>query len=259
MHNPYISRFIDYKSLLIQLVERDLKLRYRRSALGFIWSILNPLLMMVIMSIVFSRFFKANIKNYPIYLLSGQLLFNTFSEATNLSMTSIIANANLIKKVAMPKYILPFSKTIAVFVNFYLALIALFLVMFVTHLPISFSFFFIIFPLLYLFLVSLGAGLFLSAFSVHFRDCIHLYTVFLTALNYLTPIFYPEDILHGLALQLVHINPLSHIIAMFRNIVLYNTLPTLHSHIVCLGYSMIFMLLGLLFFKIKQDRFILYV
>lgn len=253
------KNFFKYKDLLSQLVVRDLKTRYRRSVLGYLWSVLNPLLMMMVLTFVFSTLFKNDIPNFPIYLLSGQLIYNYFSEATNMALHSILSGAALIKKVSIPKYILPFSRTLSAFVNLLFSLVAIIIVMLITRTPLTWNVLLFPFPLFYIFLVSTGIGLVLSAMAVYFRDIIHLYGVFLTILMYMTPIFYPISILPNFVRNIIRINPLFHIVEMFRMVVLYNTVPTVRNHLVCLGFGVITLFIGLCIFRKSQDQFILHI
>ena len=146
--------FIKYYDLLIALLLRDIKIKYKRSILGFAWSILNPLLMMIVMSIVFSTIFKTDIKNFPMYLITGQVIFTFFSEATNMAMMSIIGNGGLIKKVYIPKYIFPLSKVMFSFTNMLFSLIAVVIVAIATKLPITPAILLFPLPLIYVFIFS---------------------------------------------------------------------------------------------------------
>lgn len=256
--SAYLKKFVKYRGLLAQLVSKDIKTKYRRSMLGYLWSVLNPLMMMMILTVVFSTIFRNDIPNFPVYFLTGQLIFNAFSESTNTAMTSVISNSALIKKVYFPKYILPVSKSGAAFVNFVLSLIALVVVLAITKTQISWAIFLLPLPLMYLLMISTGIGLFLSALAVRFRDVVHLYSVVLTALMYLTPIFYPITILPPAARQIVSFNPIFHILEMFRCVVMYGTAPSLKSNLVCLGFSVIALCVGMVTFKKNQDQFILY-
>lgn len=253
-----IMNFLRYKGLLEQLVIRDLKTKYRRSFLGYLWSLLNPLLMMIVVSAVFSVVFKSDIPNFPVYLLIGQIIFNFYSEATNFAMTSIISGGSLIKKVYVPKYILPLSKVLSSFVNLLFSLIALVLVLIFTHTPITPAILLFPLSLLYVLLFSIGIGLILSALSVYFRDMIHLYGVLLIALMYFTPIFYPTSILPKIPMALMEFNPLYHFIDYLRTIVLYGNLPTFSDNIICLSFGVVSICIGLFIFYKKQDSFILY-
>ena len=254
----YLKKFWKYKGLLKELVSRDLKVKYRRSALGYVWSVLNPLLMMIVISIVFSHMFRFDIENYTIYLLTGQLIYNFFSESTNLSMTSILWSGGLIRKVYLPKYIFPLSRTLSAFVNLLFSLVAIVIMLVITQTKITPVILLFPLPLFYLLLICIGIGLILSVVAVYFRDMLHLYGVFLTALTYLTPIFYPVKALPEYAVTILKFNPLFHIVNMFRDIVLYGNIPTFRANAICLGMGIIFLGLGLIIFKKKQDNFVMF-
>ena len=255
----YIANLLKYKSLLFNLVSRDLKIKYRRSVLGFAWSVLNPLLMMLVITAVFQNLFRSNIENFPIYYLTGYLFFSFLTESTNLAMTSVIGGGALIKKVYIPKYIFPLEKCIFSFVNMLLSFIATIIVMLVLKVPITPSFFAFPIPMIYLFVFSVGLSFFLAAANVFFRDVAHLYNVFTTAWMYLTPIFYPMDMLPDFMVEVITFNPLYHYILYFRALVLGNHIPDLRTNLICMGFSAIMLILGLVFFKKKQDKFILYI
>ena len=254
-----INNLRKYYDLIIELVIRDIKVKYKRSVLGLIWSILNPLLMMSVMTIIFSSIFKSNIKNFPVYLISGQVIFNFFSEATNMSMISIIGNGELIKKVYVPKYIFPLSKVLFSLVNLIFSLIAVMIVCIATKLEIGTTIFMFPLPILYVFIFSLGIGLILSSYAVFFRDLLHLYSVLLMLWMYLTPIFYPITIVPEKFITFIKLNPIYYYVEYFRSILLYNKVPTLSLNLICLGYSFFFLILGIFVFSKKQDDFILYI
>ena len=186
-----IRRFCQYKPLLIELVSRDLKVKYRRSFLGYLWSLLNPLLMMTIMTVVFSYMFRFKIPNYPLYLICGQTLWSFFNESTTMAMSSVIVNGPLIRKVYIPKYIFPVSRVLSSFVTMSFSLAAILIVMLVTRVPLTWNLLLVPIPLVFLLLFCTGVGMALSALAVHFRDILHLYSVVVMAWMYLTPIFYP--------------------------------------------------------------------
>lgn len=250
--------FYNYRELLNQLVKRDIKIKYRRSVLGYAWSVLNPLLMMCVITTVFSYVFRYEIDNYPVYLLTGQLIYSFYSEATNASMNSIIGGGSLIKKVYLPKYIFPLARTLSSFVNLLFSLTALVIILIISRTKITPVFFLFPLPLLYLLLLCIGVGLILSVVTVYFRDMLHLYGVFLTALMYFTPIFYPVNSLSPEVANMIKLNPLYHIVTMFRKIVLYGQFPTLEENLICLFVGVISIVIGLIIFKKKQDNFVLY-
>lgn len=257
-----IRGFLRYNNLLNELVKRDIKLRYRRSFLGYLWSVLNPLMIMMVMSVVFSRMFRFEIPHYPVYLLAGQILFNYNSEATNNAMSSITGSGALLKKTYVPKYIFTVSKVISAFVNLLFSLAALVLVILITGAPFHWQM--LLFPLviLQLFVFSLGLGLFLAQLVVFFRDVQYIYSVVLTAWTYLTPIFYPESVLgEGTALlwAVQHFNPLYSYIAQFRSLVLDGVFPSWNIVSIGILWAVGFLLLGMFSFYKQQDKFILYI
>ena len=251
--------FIKYYDLLIALLLRDIKIKYKRSILGFAWSILNPLLMMIVMSIVFSTIFKTDIKNFPIYLITGQVIFSFFSEATNTAMTSIISNGGLIKKVYIPKYIFALSKVMFSFTNMLFSLVAVVIVAIATKLPITPAILLFPLPLIYVFIFSLGVGLLLASYAVFFRDLLHLYGILLLIWTYLTPIFYPITILPENVKKVMMFNPMFVYIDNFREIILYGKVPSLSSNLLCICYSLIALLVGTLAFRKTKDKFIFYI
>ena len=171
-----------YKDLWEQLVIRDLKLKYRRSFLGYIWSILNPLMIMIVMTIVFSTMFKKDIENFPVYLLTGRIMFDFMTVSTNRSMNSILGNAALLKKTYLPKYIFTLATVTSALVDFVFSLGALFLVMIVTGVPFTPYLFLIPLVAVQLYIFCLGLGLFLAQANVFFRDVQYIYSVFYNCL-----------------------------------------------------------------------------
>ena len=220
-----ISVFVKYRALINQLVQRDIKTKYRRSVLGLLWTVLNPLLMMTVLSIVFSYFFSryGDVENFPVYLLCGQVIFNFFNESTSIAMGSIVHSGELIKKVYVPKYLFPITKVMSSGVNLLSSMIALVIVMVATRSRVTPTVLLAVFPLLYVLLFSTGVSLFLSAAAVSFRDLMHLYSVVTTAWMYLTPVIYPMSILDGApkwAVFIINANPLTAFIKIFRAVVL---------------------------------------
>lgn len=251
--------FRRFTPLLRELVVRDIKVRYRHSALGLVWTVLNPLLMMVVITIVFSTLFKQNIPNFPIYYLSGSLIFAFNSESTTTALNSIISNASLIKKVYIPKYLFPLSNVLSGLVNLGFSLIAMFIVMLITDAPFHATLLLLPIPIFYTFLFSVGLGILLSAVTVFFRDIAHFYSVFILAWTYFTPIFYPVEILPDAVMNLMQINPMYHLVTYMRSIVLYGVFPSLKENLLCLCLGLLMLALGLFVFYKKQDKFVLYV
>lgn len=251
--------FRRFTPLLRELVVRDIKVRYRHSVLGLVWTVLNPLLMMVVITIVFSTVFKQNIPNFPIYYLAGSLIFSFNSESTTTALSSIYSNASLIKKVYIPKYLFPLANVLSGLVNLGFSLIAMFIVMLVTGAPFHATLLLLPIPIFYTFLFSAGLGILLSAITVFFRDITHFYSVFILAWTYFTPIFYPVDILPDAAMKLMQLNPMYHLVTYMRSLVLYGVFPSLKENLLCLCLGLLMLALGLFVFYKKQDKFVLYV
>lgn len=253
----YFDNFKKFQPLLYELVARDVKIKYRKSVLGVLWTLLNPLLMMAILSIVFSNLFKFDVENYSLYLLSGQILFNFYNESTSGAMTAILGNASLIKKVYIPKYLFVVSRIASSSINILSSFCALILVMLFTRTELHYTMFLVFIPLVYLIVFSLGIGLILAALTVKFRDVMHLYTVFLTALMYLTPIIYPINMLPEWVRRIVNLNPLTGILNVFRSVMIYNTIPSIGEFVISLFVVVLTLALGLWIFYKQQDEFIL--
>ena len=255
-----LGGFYQYRFLMGQLVEKDIKLKYRRSFLGYLWSILNPLLVMVIMVIVFSSMFRSDIQNFPVYLIIGQTLFGFMSESTNQAIGSITGNAALLKKTYVPKYVFTVSKVTSSFVNTLFALGALVIVFIVCRVTVNIYYLFIPIILLQEYVFCLGLGMLLAQSSVFFRDIQYIYNALITAWTYLTPIFYPITLLPDQVRYLVeYFNPMYFYITQFRQIVLDGTFPEPYligaGCIVAIGALFI----GTWAFLKTQDKFILYI
>ncbi len=255
----YLKNFIRYRFLLTQLVQRDFKVKYKRSILGIVWSLLNPLFNMLILTLVFSTLFKSNIPNFPVYFLAGSVMFSFFSEGTNLALSSIFANSSLIRKVYFPKYMFPLSKNIFSLINLLVSFIAVLFVMIGTGVQFHLTMLLFIIPVLYLFVFVVGMSLILSSAAVFFRDFAHLYGVILTALNFTTPIFYPIEILPKGFLPIVEWNPITQAIQMLRQILLHNHVPSWEDQLTLIIISVVTLFVGLFVFRKKQDQFILYI
>lgn len=255
----YLVALKKYRYLLEDMVARDIKLKYRRSVIGFFWSILNPLLMMCVLTAVFQNLFRMNVDNFSVYYLTGWCVFNFVTEATNSAMTSILNSGALIRKVYIPKYIFPIQKCLFAFVNLLFSLAALLVVMLLLNVGFTWRLLLIPLPLLFALVFSVGVGMLLATAAVFFRDVIHLYMVFTMVWMYLTPIIYPMDILSGAVLQVVKLNPMYYYVDSFRQLVLYHTVPDLMEVCIMAAWAFGSLLFGMVVFKKKQDRFILFI
>ncbi len=253
--------FKKYAFLMQQLVARDFKVKYKRSVLGVLWSLLYPVLMMLVLAIVFSNVFKMSMPgvNYLVYLLSGLVMFNYFSEASNLAMSSVVANFTLINKIYIPKYIFPLTKCLFVGINFLLTLIPLYLVIIFTKTGINCYHLFLPYAFLCLFLFTLGMGLILATISVFLRDMFYIYGIVTMIWTYLTPIMYDINMINEKFRIYLKFNPLYQFINFIRTIILHQQLPTIGQWAGCGVSALVFLLFGMFVFKKKQDKFIYYV
>lgn len=241
------------------LVSKDFAIKYRRSILGVLWSVLNPLLMMLVLTAVFSTIFRFEIEHYPFYLILGNTLFNLGMDTAGSSMHSILASASLIKKVKVDPIIFPVEKALFELVSFAVSLIAVVIVMVVLHIPLTFNILLLPLLLVYTSLFSLGLGLILSALAVFFRDVLHIWGVVRMAWMYATPLFYPVDILPTWMLRVEMFNPMYQFVTYFRDIALWGITPGLMDNAVCLAMALITFGAGFLIFRKAQKKFILYV
>ncbi len=265
-----------YKNLIKELVRKNIKLQYRGSVLGLFWTCLQPLLTMIVLAFVFSMIFgKNSVKNYPVYLLTGRLLYDFYSGSTKKAMRSIRANASIIKKVYVPKYAYPLSNVISTFITFAISLIDLVLVIlffniFVPEKAIHITWwvFLAIVPIIILAILSTGVGFILATLEVFFRDIEYLYDVFCLLLFYMTPIVYTINSLKLGSLSLIlRANPLYGIISFFRACVTGDpvTMASMFTSNMWISvlYSFVFsvltLIIGILVFKKNQDKFILHI
>jgi len=253
--------FLRYRELFFQLVSRDIRLKYRRSVLGYFWSVLNPLLTMLVLIMVFTNLFSRGVDYFPVYLLIGQMLFNFMVIATSRSLTSVIDNAGLLKKVYVPKYIFTLATVTSELVTFFFSLGALLVVFIFTKVPFSFRIFFIFIPIIEQYIFCIGLSLFLAQATVFFRDIIYIWSVLTTAWLYLSAIFYPITILPDkLHFIITNFNPMYFYITMFRNFTIGG--PNMGSLDLAIRggiTAIVFLILGIVTFSYNKNKFILYI
>ncbi len=256
------TRHLNFKRdgfVLSSLVSKDFKLKYRRSVLGVLWSILNPLLMMIVLSAVFSFVFRGDIENFPLYLILGTTLFNFMAAATNGGMMSIIESASLIKKIRINKMVFPLEKVIFELVNFVISLIAVVIVMLFFQVAPTWNILFLPLLLVYMIMFCTGLALILATLTVFFRDVIHLWGVVITAWTYATPLFYPIQRLPEFMIAIMEFNPMYQYVTYFRAIALWAQTPSLEMNLVCFAMGAITLVVGVAVFNRSQKKFILYV
>ena len=266
--NNIFLNFKHYWFLMTQLISRDFKVKYKRSVLGVVWSLLNPILMLAVMAVVFSQMFMVRVEgaNYLVYLMTGIIMFNYFNEASTNAMTSVVDNFGLINKIYIPKYIFPIAKCLFIGINFLLTLIPWFAIILLSYAGlgeytchISINYLLLPYIFLCLFLFTVGIGLFLSCVSVFLRDVIYIYGIVTMIWNYVTPVFYSIEIIPQKVMFLFKLNPLYQYLTAARDVVLYSRCPSMSTLIAITGYSILAILIGTIVFKKNQDKFVYYI
>lgn len=252
------NTFKKYRYLLFQLVKKDIKLKYRNSYLGLLWTLLEPLLTMIVLTVVFSGLLGKGTKDYPVYILTGRLLYSFFGNATKVALKSIRANSGMIKKVYVPKYMYPCAGVISGYVMFLLSLIVLAIVAAARGVAPTWHLLEAAVPLVTVFLLTLGVGLLLSTVAVFFRDVEYLWGIALMLLMYASAIFYRiEDVVNARNRWIFRLNPLYAVIENFRNAV-FGRPMNIPAAWYALGCSVAVLLIGIAVFYKKQDQFILH-
>ena len=245
--------------LFEELVKRDFKEKYKRTVLGMGWSILSPLLTLLVMKLVFTQFFGRTMLHYTIYLFSGNIIMAWFKESTKQGMGSLLGNSKIFTKINVPKYMFLLSKNVSGAVNFALTLAVFFLFCILDKIHFGLHMFALLYPIACLLVFNLGVGMILSALYVFFRDIKYLYDVFLTLLTYLSAIFYTVDNFSPLVQNLFLLNPVYCYIKYFRIVVIDGNIPSLAFHLLCLFYAAALLVVGGAIYKKYNHQFLYYV
>jgi ABC-type polysaccharide/polyol phosphate export permease len=251
-----------YRDLIFALVSRELKVRYRRSAIGFLWTMLQPLLMMLVLNVVFSSIFRIQMVygNYAVYALAGVLFWNFFSQSIVASMNSLRGNALLLRKLPIPREVFPLATVISGVINLCLAIVPLLAILLVTGHPFTPALLFLPVAILLAAVFTLGAGLLLSPLAVFFSDVVEMIGVLLSILMYLTPVFYPMSILENTPyISWVRFNPVRSILEVFRDPIYQGEVPPLTHLTVCLGIALAALAIGAFVFRRSSDRIPFYI
>lgn len=248
-----------HQFLFEELVKRDFTKKYKRTILGMAWSILSPLMNLVIMWLVFSNFFGNNVNHYAIYLFAGQLVFSYFTDATNLGMTSLVGNSGIFTKVNVPKYLFLLSQNVSALINFGLTLLIFFAFTAFDGIAFTWKFLLLLYPVACLVIFNLGMGLILSALYVFFRDMQYLWGILTQLLMWLSAIFYTIDSYSPMVQNLFLLNPLYLYIRYFRKIVLDGVIPTPQFHLLAAAYALIALAIGAFMYKKYNHEFLYYV
>ena len=254
-----IQKIRKNRFLFQQLVHRDFSKKYKRTVLGVAWSMISPLLSLLVMRIVFTSLLGSEIEHYTIYLFSGQLIFSFFSDSTNEGMSALLNNADIFTKVNVPKYMFLLSKNVSSLINFGLTLIIYFLFVLADGIPITWKFLLLVYPIVCLVIFNLGVGLILSAVFVFFRDIQYLYGIFTTLLMYVSAIFYSIETFPEMGQNLFLLNPVYLYIRYFRKIVIESTIPSVEFHLLAAVYALVARGVGCVIYKKKNHSFLYYV
>ena len=249
-----MSQLIQRRDLVLALVARELKVRYRRSAIGFAWTMLQPLVTMLVLTLVFSSIFRFDVVNYPVYVLSGLLFWNFFSQGTVSAMNSLRGNAQLLQRLPVPRWIFPVATILAGLVNLVLAMVPLTVILLVTGHPVRPSLLFLGISILIVAIFTLGVALLVSPLAVFFADVVELVGVVLTLLMYVTPVFYPISIVPESYRWVIRFNPMRSLLEVFRDPIYLGKLPPLSHFLVAAVLAIALLGVGATLFRRISNR-----
>ena len=248
-----------YRFAFSELVKRDFKKKYKNTHLGMIWSVLSPLLSLLIMSLIFTRFFGRAQAHFTIYIFCGNIVFSYFTDSTNGGMGSLLGNAGIFTKINIPKYLFLFSRNVSSLINFGLTFVVFLIFCIIDGITFTWAFLLLIFPIICMIIFNLGVGLILSALYVFFRDMQYLWSVFTQLLMYMSAIFYTVDSFPETMQKLFLLNPVYVYIKYFRLIVIDNAIPSFQYHLLAIGYALLAFGIGALIYKKNNHKFLYYV
>ncbi len=252
-------RWQEYEFLFSELVKRDFTKKYKRTILGAAWSVLSPLLNLLIMYLVFNNFFGNNVNHYAVFLFAGQLVFSYFTDATNLGMTSLSSNISIISKISVPKYLFLLSQNVSALINFGITLCVFFFFVAMEGIPFTWKYFLLIIPASCLILFNIGLGLVLSALFIFFKDMQYLWGILTQLIMWMSAIFYSIDSYSQTVRYLFLLNPLYLYIRYFRKIVIEGDIPTPQFHALCFFFAFAAIGLGTWMYKKYSNEFMYYV
>lgn len=254
-----LANILRHRFLFEELVKRDFKKKYKRTVLGVVWSMLAPLLTLLVMKVVFEQFFGRNTPHYTTYLFCGLLVFNWFSESSNAGMRSLYKNASIFAKVNVPKYLFLFAGNVQTLINFALTLVVFSFFCLWDHVAFGWHFLMLVYPILTLLVFNVGIGMILSALYIFFRDMDYLWGVFVQLLMYGSAIFYQVDKMSPELQRVFQFNPVYRHIAYVREVILDGAIPSLTTHLVLAGFALGTFLVGVVMYKRYNTKFLYYV
>ena len=254
-----IEKMKEYSFLFSELVKRDFKKKYKNTYLGMVWSLLSPLLTLLVMSLVFKNFFGRDVEHYTIYLFCGNIMFAYFSDSTSGGMGSLVANSSIFTKIKVPKFLFLLSRNVSSLINFGLTFLVFWVFLIIDGVTVTWAFLGLIIPILLLAIFNIGMGLILSALFVFFRDMQYLWSVFLQLLMYMSAIFYDIGGFPDYVQTLFHLNPVFVYIKYFRLIVIDGTIPSLTLNLLAIGYALLAFAIGAVIYKRFNHKFLYFV
>ena len=245
--------------LFTELSKRDFKLKYKGTVLGMFWSVLSPLLQLVVMRLVFTEFFGRDMPYYSTYLFSGLSIFNYYTESTKGSISALSMNRSIILKIKVPKYLFLLSRNVSSLINFLIIIPVYFLFVAIDGVRFQWCFLMLLYPVLLLPLFCIGVGMILSAMQVFFNDTRHLYGIFIILLRYMSAIFYDVNRFPAGVQRYFLINPVYAFIKYFRIVVIDGQVPSIEYHLLLLLYAALAVVIGGLVYKKNNQRFAFYI
>ena len=250
-----LSELFRYRFLLSNLIRRDLKVRYKRSPIGFAWVVLNPLLMMTVLTIVFSQIFRFGIPHFPVYLLAGILMFNLFSQGTNAAMAQLQGSGALLQRMYVPPSVFVVAAVGSAIVNLLFSLIPFLSIAFINGVRPTWGWLLIVVPIIITAVFTVGIGLIVGASVIFFTDTFEIYQVFLNVFYFLTPIFYPVSALHPPVSLFENFNPMFLFIDALRSAIFTGQLTVLPNMLVATAYALSAIIIGWTLFTRTEDTF----
>ena len=255
-----LERIREYGFMFTELVKRDFKKKYKNTYLGMVWSLLSPLLTLLVMTLVFKNFFGREMEHYTIYLFAGNIMFSYFQDSTSGGMGSLVANAQIFTKIRVPKFLFLVSRNVSSLINFWLTFLVFFVFILIDGVSLTWAFLGVFIPIILLALFNLGMGLILSALFVFFRDMQYLWGIFTMLLMYVSATFYTVSReLFGWLYYVFYLNPVYVYITYLRTIVLDGTLPSLEINVLAIAYAALALAVGSIIYKKCNHKFLYYV
>ncbi len=256
--SPIISELrelLNYRGLLRLYISQSIKTRYKRSMLGVVWTLLNPLLNMAVLTLAFAALFRFSLKNYPIYLLTGLVFWNFFSQTTATAMDRLIWGSGILKRIYIPRTIFSISEVGTGLVNLFLAMVPLAIIMLIMGHPFRLALLFLPVSIFIIALFTLGMALLVSTLALFFVDVSEMYKILLSAWFYMTPIIYPMNIIPKKYMWYIKLNPMNHLVELFRSPIYSGRLPDLNTMIIAAIMAISSLFVGLWVFSRKVDEF----